>query len=241
MCNEFTDTFDPEHRPIVEFALDNVQKLKLRSEKIQAQQQALRDDTENWQRNDHRSNVGPSADMKSRTRKSRDGDASFKAFGNKKGKLENKPSEGTAVEEGGFTEKQKGFERQTRNRFSSDKKQKKPEPEVENQQKASVGNRQEGNEKGMQQKVNVGNKQESNEKGMQRKRRLLHDKPEKLNEGNDRRDRKRSKKNDAVGRDTVDKLDLLIEKYRSKFTGDDSSQSGDKKQGSRSLKRWFES
>ncbi|KAL6573533.1 hypothetical protein OROHE_001992 [Orobanche hederae] len=30
--------FGPEHRPIVDFALDNVQKLKLRAEKVKAQQ-----------------------------------------------------------------------------------------------------------------------------------------------------------------------------------------------------------
>ncbi|KAL6538799.1 hypothetical protein OROMI_025125 [Orobanche minor] len=30
--------FGPEHRPIVDFALDNVQKLKLRAEKVNAQQ-----------------------------------------------------------------------------------------------------------------------------------------------------------------------------------------------------------
>ncbi|KAK6143446.1 hypothetical protein DH2020_023794 [Rehmannia glutinosa] len=103
VLNNNPDTFDPEHRPIVEFALDNVQKLKLRTEKLQAQQQqALHNDTDNLQQNDHLSTVGPTANTKSRNRKSRDSDASFKTFeNNRKRKSENKLSEETA-EEGGL-------------------------------------------------------------------------------------------------------------------------------------------
>ncbi|EPS69034.1 hypothetical protein M569_05733, partial [Genlisea aurea] len=39
VLNNNPDTFDLEHRPIVEFALDNVLKLKLRKDKIEAQRQ----------------------------------------------------------------------------------------------------------------------------------------------------------------------------------------------------------
>ncbi|KAL7082756.1 hypothetical protein ACP275_14G121400 [Erythranthe tilingii] len=46
VVNNNPDTFDPEHRPILEFGLDNVQKLKQRAEKLQFQQQAFRNDTE---------------------------------------------------------------------------------------------------------------------------------------------------------------------------------------------------
>jgi hypothetical protein len=38
------ETFGPEYRPIVEFAVDNVQTLKQRNAKLQAQQRATRDD-----------------------------------------------------------------------------------------------------------------------------------------------------------------------------------------------------
>lgn len=198
----------------MEFALDNVQKLKLRTEKLQAQQHALHNDTEDLQQNDHLSTVGSIANMKLRNRKSRDGHASLKTFGNKKRELKNELIEGTTIEEG--SKKQKGSQRGMRNSISSSEKKL-------NKSKARV------------------NKEESIEAGLKRKRWILHDQFEQSKEGNGPRNRKRRKKNDPVGRDVVDKLDVLIEQYRSKFTGSDSIQTDDKKQGSKHLKRWFES
>lgn len=220
----------------MEFALDNVQKLKLRQEKLQAQQQASHNDTQDLQQNDHLSKVGPNASMKSRKRKSRDDATSTKTSGNEKEEPENELSEGTAPEEGSFTKKQKGSQRGTKKSFSSEKKLKKSKPEVANQQRG----RQAGGQDPLPKEgsANIVSKQESKES---RKRRILHDRSEQLKEGNGPRNRKRSKKNDPVGRDVVDKLDLLIEQYRSKFSGSDSIQTDGKKQGSKQLKRWFES
>ncbi|KAL0454151.1 UNVERIFIED_CONTAM: RNA-binding protein 28 [Sesamum latifolium] len=226
------DTFDPEHRPILEFALDNVQKLKLRQEKLQAQQQASNSGTEDLQQNDHLSKAGSNAIMKSRKRKSRDDDASTKTSGHEKMETENKLSEGTAPKGGSFTKKQKGSER---GGFSSEKKLKRSKPDVTGQQKGRQAGGDETLWKGGS--ANIVNKQESKEA---RKRRILHDRSEQLKESNGPRNRKRSKKNDPVGRDVVDKLDVLIEQYRSKFSGSDSIQADDKKQGSKQLKRWFE-
>ncbi|KAA8536069.1 hypothetical protein F0562_028547 [Nyssa sinensis] len=45
VLNNNPETFGPEYRPIVEFALDNVQTLKLRKDKLQAQQLGSTDDT----------------------------------------------------------------------------------------------------------------------------------------------------------------------------------------------------
>ncbi|KAK6121458.1 hypothetical protein DH2020_044804 [Rehmannia glutinosa] len=164
VLNNNPDTFDPEHRPIVEFALDNVQKLKLRTEKLQAQQQqALHNDTDNLQQNDHLSAVGPTANTKSRNRKSRNVDASFKTFeNNRKRESENKLSEETA-EEGGFTKNRRGM----RNTFSSEKKTKMPTNQLKEKQ-ADI----------------IVNKQETRRTDMSRKRKLLHDQPEQLKEGN---------------------------------------------------------
>lgn len=47
----FAETFGPEHRPIVEFAVDNVQTLILRKAKLQAQQQDASDDSNNAHQN----------------------------------------------------------------------------------------------------------------------------------------------------------------------------------------------
>ncbi|KAL0386942.1 UNVERIFIED_CONTAM: RNA-binding protein 28 [Sesamum radiatum] len=111
VLNNNPDTFDPEHRPIVEFALDNVQKLKLRQEKLQAQQQASNSGREDLQQNDHLSRAGSNDIMKSRKRKSRDDDASTKTSGYEKMETGNKLSEGIAPKGGSFTKEQKGSER----------------------------------------------------------------------------------------------------------------------------------
>ncbi|KAF2301904.1 hypothetical protein GH714_030273 [Hevea brasiliensis] len=71
VLNNNPDTFGPEHRPIVEFALDNVQKLKLRKAKLQAQQS--HGDLKDIQDNDvsHETNDIPGRKENSRKRKSR--------------------------------------------------------------------------------------------------------------------------------------------------------------------------
>ncbi|KAK4424121.1 RNA-binding protein 28 [Sesamum alatum] len=233
VLNNNPDTFDPEHRPIVEFALDNVQKLKLRQEKLQAHQHFYNSGTEDLQQNDHLSKAGSNAIKKSRKRTSRDDDASTKTSGYEKKETENKLSEGTAPKGGSFTKKQKGSERGS---FSSEKKLKRSKPDATGQQKGRQASGHQTLPK--EGSANIVDKQESKEA---RKRRILHDRSEQLKEGNGPRNRKRSKKNDPVGRDVVDRLDMLIEQYRSKFSGSDSIQTDDKKQGSKQLKRWFES
>lgn len=39
----WTDTFDPEHRPILEFAVDDIRKMKLRESRLKSQKGASRD------------------------------------------------------------------------------------------------------------------------------------------------------------------------------------------------------
>lgn len=53
--------------------------------------------------------------------------------------------------------------------------------------------------------------------------------------------KKRKKNTDPVGRDVVDKLDVLIEQYRSKFSKGGSDQTDGNKQCSKKLRRWFQS
>ncbi|KAH6819733.1 hypothetical protein C2S53_020813 [Perilla frutescens var. hirtella] len=255
VLNNNPDMFGTEHRPIVEFALDNVQKLKLRAEKLQAQQQqeqGLHNARENFLQNDHSNTVGSFADSNSRKRNSRDGDSSFmKTSHNKKWESENKHSEGTGVEEG--NKRQKGSQRVTKNNFSSEKNLKNSKVQVSDQRKGKNAGDQE-----IRGTTNTVNKKERTETGMQRKRMLrdqperatgvmqrkgmLRDQPEQATEGNDGlRNRKRRRASDPVGRDVTDKLDMLIEQYKSKFSGGSSAQPDAKKQGSKHLKRWFES
>lgn len=52
--------------------------------------------------------------------------------------------------------------------------------------------------------------------------------------------RKRKKKQGQGGAEVVDKLDMLIEQYRSKFS-QSSAKTGPQKQSSGQVRRWFES
>ncbi|KAL3843426.1 hypothetical protein ACJIZ3_000829 [Penstemon smallii] len=223
VLNNNPNTFGAEHRPIVEFALDNVQKLKLRKEKLESQQQIGQNG--NFNRVDSHAN-------NPRKRKSRDEDTSPKKFGNKKVEEENVVSEGIASGDSNFSKKQNNSQR-------GEKRLKRSKPEVNDNQKR----KRPGTQDTLPQRStpNLVHKQESGEVGVHNKRKLLHDRPKFSKEGISPRDRKRSKKSDPVGRDVTDKLDMLIEQYRSKFTQSDSTKTDKKKQGSKQLKRWFES
>ncbi|GER46218.1 RNA-binding protein, partial [Striga asiatica] len=209
-------TFDPQHRPIVEFALDNVQKLKLRTEKLQSKQQAPHRFTNDMQKNDHTNTVGHASNTNSRKRKSRDKEASLKdTVGDKARILKDKLSENPTGEEGSSLKKQKGSKSSV------------PDKKMKNQNK----------EKGPSNIVDK--KPEIREVVVTRKRKAFNVQPKQSKE--DLRSRKRGKKSEPVGRDVGDKLDLLIEQYRAKFAGNDSAEAEGKKQSSKRLKRWFES
>ncbi len=77
---------------------------------------------------------------------------------------------------------------------------------------------------------------------MQPNKRKLWDQTEQQKEDKDLRKRNRLKKNkDPVGQDVADKLDMLIEQYGSKFSHQSSQKSDGEKQGSRQLRKWFQS
>ncbi|KAL1558031.1 RNA-binding protein 28-like isoform X2 [Salvia divinorum] len=233
VLNNNPEIFGPEHRPIVEFALDNVQKLKLRAEKIQAQQlQGPHDARGNFRQNDQLGRGGSIANSNPRIRKFRDGDTSVRTYDNKRGELANKHSEGMAAEEGG-----KKWQKGPR------KVAKSGAPPPENKSNTKVSGQRKGREAGGQEPIqsNTVTKKEGRDAGMPRKR-MPREQFEQSTEGDGgERNRKRRKRSDPVGRDVTDKLDKLIEQYRSKFTGSSSTQSDGKKQGTKSLKRWFQS
>lgn len=208
----------------MEFALDNVQKLKLRAEKLQAQQeQGPHNDRDNFRQNNPMGRMGPFANSNSRNRMSRDGDASMMGTSDsRKGKFENNRRHGMMPEEG--NRKQKDLQKGANRRVLPEEKL---NAQISEQFVPKVG------------RANIFDKKERSDEGMQKKR-MVRD--QRLTEEDDgSRDRKRRKRSDPVGRDVTDKLDLLIEQYRSKFTGGSSAKSDNKKLGSKNLKRWFQS
>ncbi|XAR59587.1 hypothetical protein NMG60_11015474 [Bertholletia excelsa] len=222
VLNNNPETFGPEHRPMVGFAVDNVQKLKLRKSRLESQQQDLHDEADVQQQSDD-FHAPDNPDKKSRKRKSRDDFGSSRAS---KIKEEDEVIQEAAAGEGKATKKRKGGG----NKFLL-------EQEEPSKQKLKTLRR------GVDQKAVQGEKTSPfMDVGVLRKKRRLEDQMKKQKDSTSSKTRKKTKKNkDPQGRDLVDKLDMLIEQYRSKFSQNISDKTDGEKQGSRHLRRWFES
>lgn len=223
VLNNNPETFGPEHRPIVEFALDNIQTLKLRKVKLQAHQQGT---------NDHSHNLQQTSDSQT-----------FSTHPNKKANL---PSKRKSREESGsakFSESDDKVQMEYGRKHKvvakqhispSEKSENKPFPQGNPNRKPR------GQQEGKRKPGDDGISTDSGITTILPKKRKQKDQTEGQRGGKILESRKRSKKNkDPLGRDVVDKLDVLIEQYRSKFSN--LNKSDGEKQGSVQLKRWFES
>ncbi|KAM1482320.1 hypothetical protein ACFX1Q_034444 [Malus domestica] len=237
VLNNNPETFGPEHRPIVEFALDNVQKLKLRNAKIQGQQNAARRNPGVQQKDgSNRPDADPSQKFNKR-KQSGDKQNLDESVPNKEDEVENGVGDGTA------TDRERASKRHKKGPFGKEKKissTKVPGGATDNHQDGVKPGRggsfeRESMANGAQTsksmgKANVG----------AQKRKLQAQKEVEGGETETRR--KRPKKNkDPLGRDVVDKLDMLIEQYRSKYSQRSSAQTDGEKQGSKKLRKWFQS
>ncbi|CAH9114105.1 unnamed protein product [Cuscuta epithymum] len=208
VLNNNPGTFGPEHRPIVEFSIDNVHTLLRHKERNQDQSTGFHHKME-------KINVDPNG-SKRKTENSRESEKSRKCKSNGEKEANTEPAR-TA------------------------KKQK--------QKKVSIGSKEEklkeNNGKGkltdvrsQQMKSARTNKSIHIEAGTHRSKGRLNDETLLEKQSNTSGVGKKRKKNaDPVGQDVMDKLDVLIDQYRSKFTkGNFDQKSGNKKQ----LKRWFQ-
>ncbi|CAN4107509.1 unnamed protein product [Withania somnifera] len=243
VLNNNPEIFGPEHRPIVEFALDNIQTMKLRQK---LQQQGFNRNKEDLQKNDNTNEWDP-RDKQSRKRKAT-GD--MLSVAGKRDEAKNKRVRGATFGENnvssvsgskdGDQPKNKGFKRA----ISAEEREKKNKKEGKNIRgsKQKLKGNQEGKKQGgfgSESSDNASLKVERKDVGARTKKRKFEDK---INQQKLHKERKRDKKKkDPVGRDGVDKLDILIEQYRSKFTHDSSNQSDNNHQRSKQLKRWFQS
>ncbi|XP_019183951.1 PREDICTED: RNA-binding protein 28-like [Ipomoea nil] len=204
VVNNNPGTFGPEHRPIVEFAVDNVKKLMHRKEKIlQVQQNDSHHKTDNsWQN-------GPANSR---------GDASSISV-----------SENSEVKTGA-----KGAIAET---ARPKKKQK--------TKKMLISSKQELIEKfadiGSQPTKSASSNAPIKDGAMRSKARSEDETTQEIQRNSLKRAKKGKKNKDPLGRDVVDKLDVLIEQYRSKFSKASSDQTDGNKHGSKRLRRWFQS
>ncbi|KAH9696355.1 hypothetical protein KPL71_023146 [Citrus sinensis] len=233
VLNNNPKTFGPEHRPIVEFAVDNVQTLKQRNAKIQAQQQ----------QNDESNTMDtyPNKLEKSRKRKPIGDSRSEKDSGHGEDSVVN-----DGVQEGKINKKHKANKKQKHNPASD-------EAEVslrDNGEGKTKGPKRNRKDRPDRQKPDVETSTKGNDARKSNSSEQAHFRSQKRKlgyqteglVGDKSMKRKRPKKNkDTAGREAVDKLDVLIEKYRAKFSQQGSNKPDGDKQGSKQLRRWFQS
>ncbi|XP_020884069.1 RNA-binding protein 28 isoform X2 [Arabidopsis lyrata subsp. lyrata] len=218
VLNNNPETFGPQHRPVIEFAVDNVQKLKIREAK---QQQFQQRDKHNESEQQQSNGEAQAPDNKYK-RKTREGDNS-------------------------------GPRKENAARFK--KGPGRPGVESKEEAKSNIAVKDDAAEK--KRPIRTQEKPSSNKKGQLMRQKETTEKPNpkiskdlreprKRKFGEDRGEeningqRKRKKKQGQGGAEVVDKLDMLIEQYRSKFS-QSSAKTGPQKQSSGQVRRWFES
>ncbi|KAL5563079.1 hypothetical protein UlMin_032826 [Ulmus minor] len=238
VLNNNPETFGPEHRPIVEFALDNVQTLKLRNAKQRAQLQGPRGDPRGARNDVPQDNDSTAQDARPNEGKSR----------KRKSKGENRKPDDSVLtkddeaENAGTNQAASEGRRASKrhkNNLATGKFKKSSLKETSGGSKQKL----EGSKGNLEQQkgstdIDV-QRSKSSSSNTRLKKRTLQNPSE--NEKGDFRSRKRPKKNkEPVGRDAVDKLDMLIEKYRSKYSKPSSTQTDGERQGSKHIRKWFQ-
>ncbi|KAL2326435.1 hypothetical protein Fmac_025493 [Flemingia macrophylla] len=232
VLNNNPETFGPEHRPIVEFALDNVQTLKLRKAKQQFYQQGSQDDN-NAMENDK---LGMEARTNVKDRKRKSGEQRELV---KDTVLNTNGESGSAVANGKFPQGNKS-KRQKGNNKSQRVLKENPEALSMKPKNNQDGQNNGGASLDGKNTATETNRRKSANKddGGFRKRKMQNQEQE----AGQKFSKKRPKKNkDAVGKDVADKLDMLIEQYRSKFSHKGSQEKDGEKKPSKQLRKWFRS
>lgn len=215
------ETFGPVNRPIVEFAIDNVQTLKLRNAKLQSRPQ---DNTayvpKGLQRNADTNAAGDINSNKNnlRKRKATGDNRPVKEQKRNKDETNKRLSNDVGMEESRAGQKRKMHPVSgNTNESLKPKPGRRSLPEKSGKRSASL---------------DTGKIKASQEADVQHKKKVQHQQEQ---------HKKRPKKNkDPIGRDEVDKLDMLIEQYRSKFSRQSSHPTDGEKKGSKQVRKWFQ-
>ncbi|KAJ4890869.1 RNA-binding (RRM/RBD/RNP motifs) family protein [Raphanus sativus] len=223
VLNNNPETFGPQHRPVIEFAVDNVQKLKVHKANQQQQRNRYNESKEQLENGEAQGEDNHPGNK----RKTRDGDNTGpmeeSANGFKK-KRPMRPREQRKDESKREEKEDAGNKRPTTRTQENTK-----EP-ASNQKGQWKKRQQEASEKPDQKKI-------SKDVGEAPRKRKF----EEVRGGEKRKNQNEKKKKKQGGPpEVVDKLDMLIEQYRSKFT-QSSAKTGPQKQSSGQVRRWFQS
>ncbi|XP_024163294.1 RNA-binding protein 28 isoform X2 [Rosa chinensis] len=240
VLNNNPETFGSEHRPIVEFALDNVQKLRARQVSQQTQQHAANGNQKEGRQFDHsnRADAHPSKKFENRRDKGHKRKMD-EVVPNKEGEVENRVSDGSATEGQRFPKRQKNGSDRKAEKISSKEvlggssvEGSKRGRHHQDGRKAGGGRLFAGEIKAVDAPLSVS----SRKTNVEPKKRKLQE--QKCMEGGENMMRRRPKNKDPTGRDVTDKLDMLIEKYRSTFSHQNSFQKGGGRQDS--IRKWID-
>ncbi|KAG9451084.1 hypothetical protein H6P81_011049 [Aristolochia fimbriata] len=222
VLNNNPETFEPDHRPIVEFALDDIRKIKLRESKMKIQQG---DNTSLDQSMDVHGKPGLQTENDYVNEKNH----KIQKKVRKENKSVKAPEHGLdgqvgAVEEESITEKQKA--------------KKKPPYKPKHQKETKKQNDQGESPKPPLSKgnANVGMEKEGK---VFRKRKVREDTMSGNQKDSMGMQKVRKKEKKSSGKELEDKLDHLIEQYRSKFSQRNADKTEGFKQASKGVRRWF--
>ncbi|KAF8013520.1 hypothetical protein BT93_I1382 [Corymbia citriodora subsp. variegata] len=245
VLNNNPETFGPQHRPIVAFALDNVQTIRQRKAKLQAFQQSSRNDPEGMGPEDNDSAPPP---KKSRKWKLRGEDRPQKDSQGAYQDESSQPSEGAAKAHIAGKKRSRNLANKMEKVIpSKEKSDNFNEERVQGSKRKPKGKlelKQADGRRLFKGEVTPGgnHKQESLElKAVPRKRKLQEQMGEQHGNTNLKKSRRPKKIKEPPGKEAVDKLDRLIEQYRAKFSQQRSSKGDGLKDASKKRSRWFES
>ncbi|CAN7096084.1 unnamed protein product [Brassica rapa subsp. narinosa] len=234
VLNNNPETFGPQHRPVIEFAVDNVQKLKVHKANQQQQRNRYNESREQRENGEAQGEDNhPGNDLKRRTR---DGDNTGSVEENANGYKKKKPMRPREQRR-----EESKPEEKSRLSVKEDGGNKRPTRTQGNTKEPA------SNQKGQWKK----RQQEASEKPDEKISKDVSDAPRKrkfeevrggenVNGQRKRKNQNEKKKKQGGPPEVVDKLDMLIEQYRSKFT-QSSAKTGPQKQSSGQVRRWFQS
>ncbi|KAI4376067.1 hypothetical protein MLD38_013862 [Melastoma candidum] len=225
VLNNNPETFGPQNRPIVEFALENVQTLRQRKAKIQALQQVPSGHASDFGQ-DNGPNNRPNETFKKR--KMRDENASVMER-DYDGQAEPLEADRSTLKHEKVEKRHKLHASDGNKRLSSGSRGDRPKKKSE-EQKTKLKKQDPRQEESNHSEVVDGSSKKRKRQGPR----------EEEESGSSKKLRKPKKVKERSG-EIVDKLDMLIEQYRSKFSQQKANRADNEKQASKHLRRWFES
>lgn len=241
VLNNNPETFGPEHRPIVEFAVENIHKIKHRKGKLAALDRN-HDNVEEGTTRQQQGSAPQTSDADSTPSRKETSRSVKRKRVQIKSSTESEPTEGTVknIERSNAVDSMKAISKKARKPKRSDTR-KKTELTLEKSMNTNPSSKKLKTESCQR---DVGSRSEKFNLNAEQGSLLKKRKPEAAagEEQHKARKNQKRRKKAAEGRDEEDKLDRLISQYRARFSQHGTGKSKDGiGSGRKEIRRWFES